>query len=305
VQLLELGQPGAGVGPPVLERHLAQPGGHVRVAGDVPGVQQPERDLEVSAGHASCLRDRAHGVIEVRAGIPHRVPDPVRDLRDVVAAVMQHQHVEVAARQQFLAAVAADRDQGDARLGAEHPGQPAVSFRRPPAAISRERSHHVHQIPRMISTRPAGSGPRSRYWSLLDGVVPALSGAHPYDGLDRHGPHLAVADPAGLGRLGDDVDEVFHVFVVANDLDPHLGDKVDLVFGTSVHLGVPALPAVSARFTDCHAVHAERLQRRLDLVEFEGLDDSRNEPHVITLSFTTPDNALAAFPATSRNVSGR
>jgi hypothetical protein len=39
---------------------------------------------------------------------------------------------------------------------------------------------------------------------------------------------------------------------------------------------VTALSAVSARFTDCHAVHAECLQRCLDIVEFEGLDDSRD-----------------------------
>jgi hypothetical protein len=50
-------------------------------------------------------------------------------------------------------------------------------------------------------------------------------------------------------------------------------------------------------------MHAECLQRCLDIVEFEGLDDSRNEPHVTTLSFTTSDNALDAFPASSLNVS--
>src|SRR5262249_55328221 len=47
----------------------------------------------------------------------------------------------------------------------------------------------------------------------------------------------------------------------------------------SVDLGVTALPAVAARLTDCHAVYAECLQRCLDVVKLEGLDDSRNEPH--------------------------
>src|SRR5215469_10191523 len=61
--------------------------------------------------------------------------------------------------------------------------------------------------------------------------------------------------------------------------------QVDLVLGATVYLGVTALPAVSARFTDCHAVHAERLQRRLDIVELERLDDSRNELHETTFSF--------------------
>jgi hypothetical protein len=52
-------------------------------------------------------------------------------------------------------------------------------------------------------------------------------------------------------------------------------------------------------------MHAECLQRCLDIVEFEGLDDSRNEPHATTLSFTTPENALHAFPESCLNVSGR
>ena len=129
VQRLELGEPGAGVGAPVLERALAQPGGQVGVAGHVPGVQQAERDLEVAAGHPARLRHGPDGVVEVRARVPHRVPDPVGDPRDVIAAVVQQQHVEVAARQQLLAAVAAHRDQGDPGLRAEQPGQPAVGVR--------------------------------------------------------------------------------------------------------------------------------------------------------------------------------
>ena len=161
VQPLELGQPGPGVGPPVLERALAQPRGQVRVARDVPGVQQPEGDLEVAAGHPPGLRHGPHGVVELRARVPDRVPDPVGDPGDAVPAVVQHQHVEVAAGEQFLAAVAADRDQGHAGLGAQHPGQPAIGFSCPSAAISRERSHHAHQVvPRMISARPR----RARSW---------------------------------------------------------------------------------------------------------------------------------------------
>ena len=155
VQRLQLGQPGPGVGPPVLERALAEPRRQVRVARDVPGVQQPEGDLEIAAGHPSGLRHGPHGVVEPRARVPDRVPDPVGDPGDAVSAVVQHQHVEIAAGEQFLAAVAADRDQGHAGLGPQHPGQPAIGFSCPSAAISRERSHHAHQVvPRMIGARP-------------------------------------------------------------------------------------------------------------------------------------------------------
>ena len=38
-------------------------------------VEQAERDLEVGVGGADHLRHRAHGVVELGAGVPQRVPD--------------------------------------------------------------------------------------------------------------------------------------------------------------------------------------------------------------------------------------
>src|SRR5580700_2796501 len=156
---------------------------------------------------------------------------------------------------------------------------------------------YAHQVPRMsCAHRRNGalavlaprvlSGPAqpSGWRTGSERVSAALARAHPDHRLDRLHPHLAVPDPAGLRCLDDHADEVLGVFVIADDLDPDLGYQVHLVLRAPVHLGVPALPAVSARFTDCHAVHAERLQRRLDIIEFEGLDDSRNELHGVTLS---------------------
>src|SRR5580704_3204309 len=156
---------------------------------------------------------------------------------------------------------------------------------------------YAHQVPRMSCARRSTA--RSRYWppaSYQARLSPAgwrtgsergsaaLARAHSDHRLDRLHPHLAVPDPASLRCLDDHADEVLGVFVIADDLNPDLGYQVHLVLRAPVHLGVPALPAVSARFTDCHAVHAERLQRRLDIIEFEGLDDSRNELHGVTLS---------------------
>ncbi len=50
---------------------------------------------------------------------------------------------------------------------------------------------------------------------------------------------LAVADPAGMGRLLDGLDGALHQAVLQNDLDLHLGQEVDDV------LGAPAAPANS------------------------------------------------------------
>jgi len=138
-----------------------------------------------------------------------------------------------------------------------------------------------------------------------ESVEPAFSGAHSDDRLHGHDPDFPVTDTAGLGCFSDNSDKIIYVFVVADNFHSYFWHKVYLVLGAPVHLGVPALSAISARFTDCHAMDAECLQRCLDIVEFEWLDDSRDELHVTTLSFTTFDNALRAFPASSRNVSGR
>src|SRR6185437_12152331 len=117
----------------------------------------------------------------------------------------------------------------------------------------------------------------------LNGVRAAFSGADSDDRLDRDRPDLAVADPAGLRRLDHDPDEVVGVLVLAQDLDPDLRHHVDPVLGAAVHLRVPALPAVPARLGDRQAVDAERLERGLDVVQLERLDDSGDELHLVSL----------------------
>ncbi len=107
---------------PVGERTRSQALGQVRVAGHVPRVEQPERDLQVTLGYPPRLRHGADRMIELRAGIPDRVPDPVRDRGDAVPAVVQQQHVQVAAWQQFPPAVSAHRDESHARLSTEQAG---------------------------------------------------------------------------------------------------------------------------------------------------------------------------------------
>ena len=196
VQFLELGEPGPGVAPPVFEGALAQPGGQVGVARDVPGVEQPEGDLEVAAGHPSGLRHGPHRVVKPGAGVPDRVPDPVSDLGDAVSAVMQQEHVKIAAGEQFLAAVAANSDEGDAGLRPQHPGQPAIGFCSPSATISRERGHDSHQVPRVVTCTPYGALAvpvpllciRLDLAGGSDRVGAALSGTDPDDRLDRQRP---------------------------------------------------------------------------------------------------------------------
>src|SRR5487761_14545 len=142
------------------------------------------------------------------------------------------------------------------------------------SAVRRARSA-ANDVTMLNALPPAGGSER---------VGAAFSGAYSDDGLDRHAPDLAVPDPARLGGLDDHPDQVVGILVVAEHLEPGLGHQVDLVLGAAVDLGVTALPAVSGRFRHGHAVHAERLQRALHVIELEWLDDCRDELHATTSS---------------------
>ncbi len=96
---------------------------------------------------------------------------------------------------------------------------------------------------------------------------------------DRDAPDLAVADPAGLGGLEDDVDDVLAVDVVDQHLQPDLRDEVHGVLRAAVDLAVAALPAVAAGLAHRHARDPEGLQGLLDLVQLVRLDDRGDEFH--------------------------
>ena len=73
--LTQLGQPVLRGPPPVGEHLRAQPQREVRVAGDVSHVEQPEGDPQVARRGLQHAGERAHGVVELGARVPQRVPD--------------------------------------------------------------------------------------------------------------------------------------------------------------------------------------------------------------------------------------
>ncbi len=134
-ELMEGGEAFGRLVAPVGEDRGAQGGDQAEVAGDGAGVQQAELDLEVLAGRLPGLAGGAYGVVEGQAQVPDRVPDAVReggDGRRVGGAVVEEEQVEVAARGEFAAAVAADGDEGGAadpgagRRRGEQAGEPVV-----------------------------------------------------------------------------------------------------------------------------------------------------------------------------------
>src|SRR5205823_799656 len=101
----------------------------------------------------------------------------------------------------------------------------------------------------------------------LKGVVAHHSGAHPNEVVDWRRPHLAVADLAGAGRLHDGVHDALHVGVVGHHLDAHLGEELHRVLGAPVHLGVAALASEAPDLGDGHAVHVQRSEGILHVLE--------------------------------------
>jgi hypothetical protein len=126
------------------------------------------------------------------------------------------------------------------------------------------------------------------------------AGPDPDDLVDRGAPHLAVTDRAGLRRLGDDVDHVTGVRVVAQDLDAHLRHEGDGVLGTTVDLGVAALAPEALHLADRHPLHPEGLEGGLDVVQLERLDDRGHDPHAWTLPAPVATEVAREVPAPAK-----
>ncbi len=68
--------------------------------------------------------------------------------------------------------------------------------------------------------------------------------------------YLAIADLAGFGAVDNRLDDFFHPIIGERNLDFRFRQEIDYVFGDSVNLRIPALPAESFDFADGHALHA-------------------------------------------------
>src|ERR1700693_1301679 len=107
----------------------------------------------------------------------------------------------------------------------------------------------------------------------LDRVRAGFAGADPDGLLDMGYKYLAIADAARLGRDADRLDRLIEIVVRDDNLDLHLGQKVDNIFGPSITFGVPLLAAETLRFEDGNALDSRLLKRLFHFVELERLDD--------------------------------
>ena len=93
------------------------------------------------------------------------------------------------------------------------------------------------------------------------------------DGLFQVGDEdLAVADLAGVGRLGDRLHGGVEVGFLDGHFDLDLGQEVDHVLRTAIEFGMALLPPEALHLGDGDALHPDLGQRLADLIELERLD---------------------------------
>ena len=122
-------------------------------------------------------------------------------------------------------------------------------------------------IGRPSSAAGAGAG------SVSDGVCATIAGADAHRLLDVHDEDLAVADPPGLRRFRDRLDDIVDQAVLDDDLDLHLGQEVDDIFGPAIELRMALLPAEALHLGDGDSGNARIVKGVLHVVELERLDD--------------------------------
>src|SRR5256884_2320213 len=120
-----------------------------------------------------------------------------------------------------------------------------------------------------------------------DGVQSGFAGSDPDRFFDVGDEDLAVADPPGLGGTTDRLDGFLDHVIAEHNLDLHLGEKIDNVFGPAIKLGVAFLPSKPLGFGDGDPLQSDLLQRLLHFVELEGLDHRLDLLHRV--SFPWPD----------------
>ena len=113
--LVQLAQPPPAALLPERQALLGELVGQGGVTGDVAHAQHRRGRVEVVGGEAQGLLDRAHGVAELQVLVPDRVPDALGEALDLDPGVVEEVDVDVAARGQLGAPVAAHGDEGGAR----------------------------------------------------------------------------------------------------------------------------------------------------------------------------------------------
>ena len=279
-------------GPPLLPGRGDQPLGHFLVAGQVTGLQQAQRDPQVAAGDAQRLADGPHRVVQPDAGVPQRVPQLLGDRS------MSLRPLWTRTRSRSEPGTSSRRPSAPTAINAA----PVRARRRPAWAASQNSCRSTsasrradapsrRASARANARRPRPARPRRPFPQSLTARRCRVPRSAPGPRSPPADPDLAVADLAGAGRLDHGVHHLVRVRSSMTHLDPQLGHEVHGVLGAAVDLGVALLPAEALHLADRHAQHAQPLQRRLDVVQHERLDDRRHQLHDLLPSRIVPSRS--------------
>src|SRR5580704_16468711 len=117
-----------------------------------------------------------------------------------------------------------------------------------------------------------GAETESGQTSNSDGVKPGFPRPDPDGFFDRGDKDFAVANAPGLGGATDGLDGFLDHVVAEHDLDLHLGEKIDDVFGAAIKLGVAFLAPEPLGFSHGYSLQTDFLERLLHLIELERFD---------------------------------
>src|SRR5262245_6237111 len=132
--------------------------------------------------------------------------------------------------------------------------------------------------------------------SCSDGVQSGFPGSDPNGFFDVRDEDFPITDPPGLGGATDRLDGFLDHVVAEHNLDLHLGEKIDHIFGSAIKLGVAFLASEALRLRDSDALQSDLLQRLLHLVEFEGLNHRLDLLHRVSFPWLADGDP----PATPR-----
>jgi hypothetical protein len=97
-----------------------------------------------------------------------------------------------------------------------------------------------------------------------------------YDVRQIEDKNLSITDLAGLGRVGDDLDDLVGKRIHHGDFDFYLGDELNGIFGTPINFGVPPLTAKAANVGDGDALHAHIADCLANIIELERFNNGGN-----------------------------
>jgi len=113
----------------------------------------------------------------------------------------------------------------------------------------------------------------------LERCCAGLAGADTDDLSKIKDEDLSVSDLIRFGRFFDCLNDPIEQIVLNCGLDFHFGQKVDLVFRTTIQLGVPFLPTEALHFRGGNALHANGGQRFPHLVKLVRPDNGGYQFH--------------------------